>query len=231
MINILNKNVSFANSVISIYRYAERFIRKKYMSIFNRDFILGTRPVKEAVMWKEAPDAIPSKFTARIADSGVKIVLVKNFGTYERIVDGDKIEYDARRDVIIVIDPSPHVLPWGVGDGYYTLNGRRYRVRANGSYTVKITNEYDFLRWSTALRYDNVLTSQDVKKRLGTVILPVINKLLTSAASACAVDNYKTLSADLTRSLNDALTSFAVNCGTEISEVFINSVESVAIVT
>lgn len=203
------------------------------MSIFNRypDFILGTRPVKEAVMWKEAPDAIPSKFTARIADSGVKIVLVKNFGTYERIVDGDKIEYDARRDVIIVIDPSPHVLPWGVGDGYYTLNGRRYRVRANGSYTVKITNDYDFLRWSTALRYDNVLTSQDVKKRLGAVILPVINKLLTSAASACAVDNYKTLSADLTRSLNDALTSFEVNCGTEISEVFINSVESVAIVT
>lgn len=203
------------------------------MSIFNRypDFILGTRPVKEAVMWKEAPDAIPSKFTARIADNGVKIVLVKNFGTYERIVDGDKIEYDALRDVIIVIDPSPRVLPWGVGDGYYTLNGRRYRVRANGSYTVKITNEYDFLRWSTALRYDNVLTSQDVKKRLGTVILPVINKLLTSAASACAVDNYKTLSADLTRSLNDALTSFEVNCGTEISEVFINSVESVAIVT
>ena len=203
------------------------------MSIFNRypDFILGTRPVKEAVMWKEAPDAIPSKFTARIADNGVKIVLVKNFGTYERIVDGGKIEYDARRDVIIIIDPSPHVLPWGVGDGYYTLNGRRYRVRANGSYTVKITNEYDFLRWSTALRYDNVLTSQDVKKRLGTVILPVINKLLTSAASACAVDNYKTLSADLTRSLNDALTSFEVNCGTEISEVFINSVESVAIVT
>lgn len=205
------------------------------MSIFNRypDFILGTRPVKEAVMWKEAPDAIPSKFTARIADSGVKIVLVKNFGTYERIVDGDKIEYDARRDVIIVIDPSPHVLPWGVGDGYYTLNGRRYRVRANGSYTVKITNDYDFLRWSTALQSDNVLTSQDVKKRLGSAILPVINSVLTDKSAACAgsIDDYKALSADLKRRLNDALTSFEVNCGMEISEVFINSVESVAIVT
>ena len=194
------------------------------MSIFNRypDFILGTRPVKEAVMWKEAPDAIPSKFTARIADSGVKIVLVKNFGTYERIVDGDKIEYAARRDVIIVIDPSPHVLPWGVGDGYYTL-----------SYTVKITNDYDFLRWSTALRYDNVLTSQDVKKRLGSAILPVINSVLTDKSAACAgsIDDYKALSADLKRRLNDAVTSFEVNCGMEISELFINSVESVAIVT
>lgn len=205
------------------------------MSIFNRykEFTLGIRPDKDAILWKYLPEKLPSKFTANIANNDVKIILSKTFGSFVPINTDDRIDYDASHDVIYAIDLAPHVLPWGVGDGYYSLNEHRYRVRANGNYTIKITNIYDFLRWTSAIQFNDILTSQDVKKHMKNVILPAINAVLSDKLSTgtYTIENQNTINAELKHSANKALASFSGNCGIEITELFVNFAESVVINT
>lgn len=203
------------------------------MSIFARfhRLTLGSRPVPEAVAWKESPGNIPPRFIARIAGNSVFVVLRKNFGDFERISEETTMRFDADRDEIYAIDCTPRTLPWGVGELCYVSEGRRYKGRACGDYSFSITNHYDFLRWidlqSVAMR-----TTEDVKKLLRSVLTPAVSAVLVKrfGNNSCQPDR-QDLSEEMKQAVNSALRSTFGSCGIEIKNIIAISIESVAIDT